>query len=143
MSATAAPYHGGCLCGAIRFEADAFGGAAHCHCSMCRKFHGAAFATLASVRREQFRWLHGEEALQHYTAANGTTRSFCRHCGSSLLFSTPRAPAQIIEIAIGCFDDPLPVTPSAHIFVASGANWTVLGDGLPQYAAGRDSQRLK
>lgn len=141
-AALAGPYRGGCLCGAVRFAADAFGGAAHCHCSMCRRFHGAAFATLVSVPEAAFHWLQGEADVAAYTAPNGTTRRFCRHCGSSLFFHSPRAPAGVVEVALAVFDGPVPVTPSAHIFVGSGAGWITPGDGLPQYEAGRDSRRV-
>lgn len=136
-------YKGSCLCGAVRFETDEFlPEAAHCHCSMCRKFHGASFATIAGVPRQAFRWLAGEDDLQHYTAGNGTTRSFCGHCGSSLMFSSPGAPSDIVEIALGAFDDDVPVKPSAHIHFASAANWTVLSDDLPRYREQRGSERL-
>ncbi len=138
------PYHGSCLCGAVKFEIDAFlPQAAHCHCSMCRKFHGAAFATIAGVPRSGFRWVAGETALKAYTAINGTTRTFCRHCGSSLTFSSPNASPEVIEIALGTLDGDVPVKPDAHIFVGSGTNWTTLCDGLPQFEAGRDSARVK
>ena len=139
------PYRGSCLCGKIRFEVDAFEArTGNCHCSMCRKFHGAAYATFAEVRRESFRWTAGEELLQSYTADNGTTRRFCSNCGSSLTFFSPRADADLVEIALGCFDDEVPLRPDAHIFVASGAAWArPEDDGLPQYAAGRDSERLR
>jgi len=136
-------YHGSCLCGVVKFEIDEFTPQiAHCHCSMCRKFHGAAFATIAGVASSKFRWVEGEGALKRFTATNGTTRTFCRHCGSSLSFSSPRAPADIVEVALGAVDDPVPVQPDAHIFVGSAANWTLLKDGLPQYEKGRDSARV-
>lgn len=106
---------------------------------MCRKFHGEAFATFAGVSRSHFRWVEGEHALKGYTAENGTTRTFCSHCGSSLMFASPRASADIVEIALGAFDDDVPVKPDAHMFVGSGANWAVLCYGLPRYVEGRDS----
>ena len=137
------PYRGSCLCGAIEFEVDGFLPAAHCHCAMCRKFHGAAFATIVSVSRNQFRWIQGEADLKSYTADNDTTRSFCRHCGSSLMFSSPRAPQDEIEIAMGCLDGPVPVVPNGHIFVGSAANWTVIADDLPQHEQGRDSPLVR
>jgi len=138
------PFHGSCLCGAVKFEIDEFlPQVAHCHCSMCRKFHGAAYATIAGVSRSKFRWVEGEDALKGFTAENGTTRTFCRHCGSSLTFSSPRAPQDVVEVALGAMDNDVPVEPSAHIFVASRANWTAFGDKLPQYEAGRDSARIK
>jgi len=110
---------------------------------MCRKFHGAAYATIASVARKHFRWLQGEDCLKGYTAANGTTRTFCQHCGSSLTFSSPRQSNTIVEVALGAFDGELPERPSAHIFVGSGANWVSIPDGEPQFEAGRNSPRLK
>jgi len=37
---------GSCLCGGVRYEiAGPLSGALNCHCSMCRKAHGAAFRT--------------------------------------------------------------------------------------------------
>ena len=136
------PHTGRCLCGAVGLEADAFmPGAAHCHCSMCRRFHGAAFATIVSVRAEDFRWVRGEEMLRSFTADNGTVRTFCSQCGSSLLFYSPRAPSEVMEVALGVFDEPVPARPDAHIFVDSGAQWAPAGDGLPRFAAGRSSPR--
>lgn len=138
------PYRGSCLCGAVKFEIDEFlPQAAHCHCSMCRKFHGAAYATIAAVLRSNFRWVEGMDALKGYTAENDTTRTFCRHCGSSLAFSSPRASDEEVEIALGAMDQDVPVVPSAHIFVGSAANWTVLGDDLLQYEERRGSARAK
>jgi hypothetical protein len=37
---------GRCLCGRVRYEIPGeIYSVVHCHCSMCRKHHGAAFAT--------------------------------------------------------------------------------------------------
>ena len=41
---------GSCLCGGVAWEADGpFDLMSHCHCSICRKAHGAAFATYVAV----------------------------------------------------------------------------------------------
>ena len=136
------PYKGSCLCGSITFEVDDFlPRTGNCHCSMCRKFHGAAFATLAEARRDQFRWTSGEHMLSNYTAANGTVRTFCGNCGSSLMFFSPTETVGLVEIALGCFDDEVPVKPDAHIYLGSGAKWASPEDELPKYEAGRDSAR--
>jgi hypothetical protein len=110
---------------------------------MCRKFHGAAYATIAEARQDHFRWLSGQDLLKGYTAKNDTTRSFCSNCGSSLTFASANGDADLVEIALGCFDDEVPISPDAHIFVASGAKWATPEDDLPQYEAGRDSHRIK
>ena len=138
------PYRGSCLCGAIRFEVDLFEPrTGNCHCSMCRKFHGAAYATIAEAKRNHFRWIRGQELIKGYTAENDTTRSFCANCGSSLTFASPEADPDLVEIALGCFDDDVPVRPDAHIYVASGAEWARPEDDLPQFEAGRDSARIR
>jgi len=137
-------YKGSCLCGVVSFEADAFDHrAAHCHCRMCRKFHGAEFATFVGVPRRSFRWIGGVDAVEQYRARNGTVRSFCRHCGSSLFFWSPRADPEIVEVALGLFDEDVPVVPDAHIFVGSAANWTTIADDLPQFLEGRGSAKVE
>jgi hypothetical protein len=52
---------GECLCGAIKYKA--YGDpidVASCHCVNCRRMSGAAFATHAVFKPEQFEWLQGE-----------------------------------------------------------------------------------
>ena len=42
---------GKCLCGKVRYEINGrLGPVVYCHCSMCRRATGSAFATNASVR---------------------------------------------------------------------------------------------
>lgn len=49
---------GSCLCGGVRYEITGpLSGALNCHCSMCRKAHGAAFRSRARVRAADFRWV--------------------------------------------------------------------------------------
>lgn len=137
-------YKGSCLCRAIEFEVDTFAeNAAHCHCSMCRKFHGAEHATYVSVARQSLRFLSGQDAVQNYEASNGTTRTFCGNCGSSLFFRSPRAEPDLIEVALAAFDSEVPVTPDAHIFVGFAANWTSIEDQLPQFLNERDGALFK
>ena len=138
MSALPPNYQGSCLCGAVRYEVKEFTPhMAHCHCSMCRKFHGAAFATFGEVRAEDFSWLSGESALKAYHADNGTTRRFCSHCGSSMVFESSGADGSVVEIALGTLDSSIENRPDANIFVASKASWYAISDDLPCYPAGR------
>ncbi len=136
-------YRGSCLCGAITYEASNLEKrAGHCHCSMCRKFHGAAFATLAGLSRNDLHWLSGESMLQRYTAGNKTVRQFCSKCGSSLTFEMSSAP-NTIELAVSTLDDPIPFEPDVHIYTDFGANWYEINDGLPCFSEGRDSEQTK
>jgi hypothetical protein len=64
---------GRCLCGEVSFEIDESSpGIAHCHCSMCRKFHGSEYATFATVPRDPFCWVTGETGIVAYRAPNDT-----------------------------------------------------------------------
>ncbi|OZG74515.1 hypothetical protein BTA51_05815 [Hahella sp. CCB-MM4] len=141
---TTPPYRGSCLCGEIRYEVDQIGPKmGHCHCSMCRKFHGAGFTTYGEADAEHFRWVAGEHLLQSYKAHNGTVRRFCRQCGSSLTFASSNDSGKVVEFALGTLDSDIPCRPDVHIFVGSKANWSRIDDDLPQYEGDRQSQRIK
>ncbi len=130
-------HNGSCLCGGIQFSVMGFSDqAANCHCTMCRKFHGAAFGTLVTV--QGLNWLSGEHLLKEYVAPNGTTRIFCSDCGSSLGFREKTVPDDEIEIAIATFDGDLPVAIDAQIYTAYKANWSELQTGLPTFFEGRE-----
>jgi hypothetical protein len=122
---------GSCLCGAVRYEitgAPAFAG--HCHCSICRKAHGAAFATWAIVEPERFQWTAGAGLVQEYESSPDRKRCFCRTCGTPLAASHG---GRISEVVLATIDgDPL-VRPREHIFVASQARWYEIADDLPQF----------
>ena len=137
-------YHGQCLCGSIKYQVDKIEPKmGHCHCSMCRKFHGAAFATFGEAKREDFHWLEGEDYLQSYQAENGTVRQFCKQCGSSMIFAAANDSSDVVEFSLGTLDSPLDIEPDVHIFVGSKANWSKICDGLPQYQGDRSSRRIK
>ena len=122
---------GSCLCGAVRYEITGpFKAAGHCHCSMCRKSHGAAFATWAHVNPDQFRWTAGMEFVARYESSPGKERCFCKKCGSPLGLSDS---GKITEVVLGTVDGDPGVRPGEHIFVGSKAPWYEIVDALPQY----------
>jgi hypothetical protein len=126
---------GSCLCGRVTFEADhPPDSLLHCHCWMCRKQHGAAFATWAFYPADRFRLLTGADALQSYHSSENVRRTFCRECGSSLFFTSPDfpEPPTSLWVAAGTFDGDLDRAPDAHIFVSCKASWYAISDGLPQ-----------
>ena len=128
-------YTGSCLCGKVRYEVAKFEPLmGHCHCTMCQKFHGAAFSTFAEVKLENLNWLSGQENLKSYQAKNDSIRQFCNTCGSSLSFSSSHnREAGTIELAIATLDDSQGIVPCAHIFTATKMPWLELKDDLPKY----------
>ncbi|SHO55003.1 GFA family protein [Vibrio quintilis] len=134
-------YQGACLCGGIQYAVSKIEDRmAHCHCSMCRKFHGAAFATFGEAKKENFQWLCGEELIRVYEGTNGTKRLFCSVCGSSLVFVPSNDSGRFVEFSLGTLDTPIPQRPDAHIFTQYSADWYEITDDLPQFLNGRDGK---
>ena len=124
---------GSCLCGSIRYEIRGpLGPASHCHCSMCRKAHGAAFGTYARVQQGDFALLSGAEDIASYPSSPGIARTFCRKCGSTLQFIR-ESRLHAFALALGTLDDDPGIRPAMHIHVESKAPWFDIDDGLPQH----------
>lgn len=129
-------YQGSCLCGGVQFSVKGFNEkAANCHCSMCRKFHGAAFGTLVGVKG--LSWNSGLSLLKEFIASNGTIRTFCSECGSSLGFRVRGTSTDEIELAISTFDDEIPIKIDAQIYTKYKASWCTLNPDIPAYREGR------
>ncbi len=124
---------GSCLCGSIRYEIRGeLGPASHCHCTMCRKVHGAAFGTYSRVQRKDFVLLSGEGDIASYPSSPGVTRTFCRKCGSALQFVRATRP-DTFALALGTMDDDPGIRPAMHIHIEDKAPWFDIDDGLPQH----------
>jgi hypothetical protein len=130
-----AKLRGGCLCGTVRYELSAGPQAVtHCHCSMCRKHHGAAFATHGSVRRTEHAFTQGGDVLRSFRATPQVTRTFCSLCGSPLLWHIAGKYEDWLSIPLGTLDTLFVPTYQKHIHVGSKASWFEITDGWPQHA---------
>jgi hypothetical protein len=124
---------GTCLCGTVRYELDGpFMAMMHCHCSMCRKQHGAPFATFVAGAISGFRWLGGKDAIAEYKSSEHGVRSHCRRCGSVTPMLLPQAGLALVTA--GNLEGDLGLKPQAHMFVGSKAGWHTITDSLPQHA---------
>jgi len=123
---------GSCLCGGIRYEIHApLVDVINCHCSMCRKAHGAAFRTRASMKVKDFVFLSGEEILTFYESSPGERRSFCSVCGAVIITKFDQYP-DTYGFALGTLDTDPEVSIQRHIFTKHKAPWYVITDELPQ-----------
>ncbi len=104
---------------------------------MCRKFHGAAYATFGVVRLADFQVLSGHDLLTRFTADNGTIRTFCANCGSSLFYQGNAADSTI-DVALGVMDDEPGVIAEANIYMADKPRWVDLSPQLPAYEGAHD-----
>ena len=123
---------GSCLCGTLKYEIDGpFTMMMSCHCSMCRKHHGAPFATFAAAPLENFRWISGEHDMQSFASSTHGKRPFCPTCGSVGPVLMPAMGLAIVPA--GTLDGDPGLRPTSHFFVGSKAPWYEISDSLPQH----------
>ena len=129
-------FHGGCLCGAVRYEfvieANADGQVSslagnYCHCTMCRKSTGGGFAALFDVPKEAIAWTRGEPAS--FRSSPLATRGFCNKCGSPLYYD--KDGTSVRWLTAGSLDDPSIFIPRFHYGVESRVPWADCGRDLP------------
>ncbi len=119
------------MCGKIRYEiAGPIVNADHCHRSLCRRQHGAAFATYADFNSGDFKWTSGESYIKVYELASGAGWCFCSECGSSLAASEN---GSITAVTLGTVEGDPGIRPEAHIYVGSKAPWYEITDDLSQF----------
>ena len=123
---------GACLCGEVQIEVTLPSlESTHCHCSTCRRAHGAAFVTFVGFATDQFRVTAGSHLQVCYLTETGATRSFCSICGSTLTYESPRWPGEI-HVVLANLEWPIDRSPAAHMYVDHKAPWWKIEDSLPQ-----------
>lgn len=129
---TASIAHGSCLCGAVRFSARLPSKwVAHCHCSYCRRAHGAAFVTWAGFRSDHVHIDPDGEQPTWYESSPGAHRAFCPRCGSPMLFTSSRWPGET-HVARALLAGSLDREPSEHVFFNRKVTWLEVLDNLPK-----------
>ena len=134
--------NGSCLCGGVAYEADAtLSPIVHCHCETCRKTHGAAFSSVATVPKASFRWVRGEGLLSAYESSPGKIRRFCSRCGSHIV--AERTNKDVMLLRLGCLDTAAPPEAIAHIWRSDAASWYDPRQQLPELLEGLDKPDLR
>jgi hypothetical protein len=126
-----------CLCGKVKFSFEKFNGAiAHCHCTMCRKFTGAAYGTFGTVDANDIQWESGQDKITVYPSSEIAERGFCNCCGSSIYYRL-RKPDAPYEIALGILESEPEQPVNANIFCAYRAQWPLGAEALPCFDESR------
>jgi hypothetical protein len=120
---------GRCLCGAVRFEVDypAFW-AWHDHSRASRIAHGAAYATYVGTWRKRFRVTAGERDITRYED-KGAARSFCRRCGTPLIYQRAHAP-HMVNIPRALFTSRTGRQPLYHVGFDERPEWAYAQEPL-------------
>jgi hypothetical protein len=137
MSDSGKRYAGGCLCGALRYEADGeplFAG--HCYCDDCRKASGSGFIPFMGFPNSAVRF-NGQSQKFTSKAANGNdaVRNSCPIC-CSLVFGGEVGRAEIFTIYAGSLDDPSSFHPNVAIFTRNRPTWALIPPDLTAYDQG-------
>lgn len=104
---------GHCLCGAVQVSAALADHDAHvCHCTMCQRWSGGPFVSVAVTSATTF---EGTEAIAVYPSSDWAERGFCRHCGSPLFYRMKSNGSHFLPV--GLFDDAEGLTLASEIFI--------------------------
>ncbi|QSQ19519.1 GFA family protein [Pyxidicoccus parkwayensis] len=97
---------GGCLCGAVRFEAqvDLTAPVGRCNCTICTKVG----STGTVVKPSAFRLVSGEEHLGRWSKGGSPNyRVFCKQCGTQVFGegNVPELGGEFRSVNVNCLDD--------------------------------------
>ena len=126
-------HHGGCLCGAVRFEVEGeaiLSGA--CFCRDCQYVSGGAAAYGMMFPAEAIRVTKGEMTAFVVKGESGADvyRHFCPKCGVHLISHNNGYP-QFKSVKAGVLDDPSQFQSQGSIWVASAQPWHQIDKDLP------------
>jgi len=128
---TVKPCTGGCLCGALRYEADgAPSGAGYCCCADCRRASGSGFIPFMNFPGSAVRFTGQTRPFRSRSFRDTTSvRNSCPVC-SSLVFGGEVGESDSFTIYAGSLDDPTLFQPRIAIFVRDRPAWVELPPGL-------------
>ncbi len=131
MSEKTMPITGGCLCGAVRYEASEEPiWVAYCHCRMCQQAYGHVSGIFAGFEDGVLRFTKG--GPKYFKSSAWAERGFCADCGSPFSIRYKSRPAR--SVLVGTLDHPEEWAPNdVHSGIESHIPWDVIHDDLPRW----------
>jgi hypothetical protein len=127
-------YTGGCLCGAVRYEARGEPTSqGYCFCGDCRKASGSGFIPFLMFPARSVRFA-GETRRSIVKSMRGTdaVRNHCPTCGS-LVFGGIVGKDSAHSIYAGSLDEPFLFHPAIVIFTRDKPDWVLVPPGLKTF----------
>jgi hypothetical protein len=136
--APSAVRHGGCQCGAVRYELH--GPAIKlvvCHCTECRKQSASAFGVSMFVAVGALRLTRGAARFwsRPTDAGHVLDCAFCPVCGSRL-WHRRQGSDDVLSVKVGSLDEPVDLSPAIHIWTSRMLPGLVLPDATVRYPLG-------
>ena len=129
---------GSCLCGSSKYTVNGeITDSSYCHCSICRRLSGAAYAAYGSTLKSNFVWDCDISTISNFQQTQDATRWFCNICGSPLMTEHISEPENCF-ITLGTLDKHDPINIEYHQFTESAADWEKINDDLQKYPAWPD-----
>ncbi|WP_028347761.1 GFA family protein [Bradyrhizobium murdochi] len=125
---------GGCLCGAVRYSAQAEPMmVGNCYCTDCRKASGTSHGTHAAIPDSAFS-LAGETKAFERAADSGNIviRAFCPTCGCAIFSRNTGIPGMTF-IRVSSLDDPDQVEPQITVYASRAPAWAPLDRSKPVF----------
>jgi len=122
-----------CLCGKIQIKFKTNHDVAmNCYCSICRRSHGAGYATQLMASKKSLEFVSGQSLLSEYSSSEMGIRAFCSHCGSRLM-NYAKQGSDYMSVALSAVIDEHAIKPCANVQTGSKANWVELNQAVPCY----------
>jgi hypothetical protein len=114
---------GRCECATVKYQVRGeLKDFCHCHCSICRRLHGAAFVTWGGVLRADVTYESGEDHLRRYAFSDNADSLFCDTCGATVAVEF-KPDAHMLYLALGTADGDFERPDAFHQFTGSKAPW--------------------
>ncbi len=131
MTKTREPHDGGCACGYVRYRMTSDPLIVHgCHCSLCQRQSGSAFAVNALIEADRVELLEGDVVGIMMPTPSGASQEIfrCPQCQVALWSYYLVASDAVRFVRVGTLDDPSRLPPDVHIYTASKQPWFELPD---------------
>ena len=125
---------GGCACGALRYRVHGAPLFVHCcHCSLCQRQNGSAFAVNALIESDRIECLQGSVDRVEVPSSSGKGQVIvrCAQCQVAAWSHYLVGGDKLAFLRVGTLDEPSVMPPDIHIHTASKQAWVELPEGLP------------
>lgn len=133
---TTSPLEGACSCRAVRYRLTAPPMFVHCcHCLLCQRQCGSAFAINALIETARLELLAGAPVPWSMPTESGRPHDIyrCPQCAVAVWSDYGRRPG-LRFVRVATLDQPHALQPDVHIYVRSKVPWVTLPQGARAFA---------